>query len=1043
MPDHTIFNERPESQDRAIRQLQAMGYQYIPRAEAEQKRGRLSNVLFPDVMREFLSSQSFRYREKMTPFSERSIGAAIRDLDFPLVSGLMTASKNIYDNLLNGKSCEEELFDGGRQSFDLNYINWDEPDKNIWQVTDEFSVERSNGKYARPDIVILINGIPLVVIECKKSSVDVEEGVRQNIRNWQPEYIPQLFKFVQIVIAMNPNEVKYATTGTPQEFYCKWIEEDKKWQEEAAKRYTGESLVTEQDKVIVSLLSKERLLKLIRYYILYDNNIKKIARYQQFFGVENTIRRIKGEDDRNTRSGVIWHTQGSGKSLTMVMLVKRIIADKEVKNPRFVLVCDRINLVKQLKDNFIHTGLNPAHATTGKGLVSLLQNGGETIITTTINKFENAARSRTKIKDDNIFLLVDESHRSHTGEFHNMMNEVLPNAVKIGFTGTPLLRKDKNNTYKKFGPLIGKAYKFEDGIRDKVIVPLVYEGRIIPQEVSNEKIDDYLKYILEPLNEEQREDMRRKWSRFVPLAQTRQRIDMIAFDIHEHFVTYCKPRGFKAMVAASSRATAIDLQHAINQIGGVKAAALICPENVSENDEQTITTQDKKKIRDFFKNEVEPRFGQNYDDYEEFVKNNIIDGDDLDIVIVKDMLLTGFDAPRLGVLYVDKPMKEHTLLQAIARVNRIYPGKSFGLIVDYWGLFANLSSAMDLYSDDESGFSGYDSSDLSDSIFTANEQKEALKKSHSELWAIFNDADFDKENPRAWHAFFAEEDADTGKARRKLFYQKLSDFSKHMELAMGSYSLYSSIGFEQMQIYKKDLLFFQKLRSSLMKIYAEKVDFSKYEDGIRSLLNNFIASEPVEIIVEPVPIHDKTAMDKQLEEIDEAKSKAAYIRTRLVSELESRRYEDPMLYRKFSERIKATLEEYRKSRDENAYFAQMQKLADDFREGFTGHTYPANIDTDNDAKAFYGVVSEVLAKYHPNPDDVFEEEIGILSSNINKAIRDLARVDWRFNTSIHKKMNLALDDLIWDFSEEHSLNLPVEQIDLLLENIMKTAMSRY
>jgi len=1043
MPDHTIFNERPESQDRAIRQLQAMGYQYIPRVEAEQKRGRLSNVLFPDVMREFLSSQSFRYREKMTPFSERSIGAAIRDLDFPLVSGLMTASKNIYDSLLYGKSCEEELFDGGRQSFDLNYINWDEPDKNIWQVTDEFSVERINGKYVRPDIVVLINGIPLVVIECKKSSVDVEEGVRQNIRNWQPEYIPQLFKFVQVVIAMNPNEVKYATTGTPQEFFCKWVEEDKKWQEEAAKRYTGESITSEQDKVIVSLLSKERLLKLIRYYILYDNNVKKIARYQQFFGVENTMRRIKGEDDKSTRSGVIWHTQGSGKSLTMVMLVKRIIADKEVKNPRFVLVCDRINLVKQLKDNFIHTGLNPAHATTGKGLVSLLQNRGETIITTTINKFENAARSRTKIKDDNIFLLVDESHRSHTGEFHNMMNEVLPNAVKIGFTGTPLLRKDKNNTYKKFGPLIGKAYKFEDGIRDKVIVPLVYEGRIIPQEVSNEKIDDYLKYILEPLNEEQREDMRRKWSRFVPLAQTRQRIDMIAFDIHEHFITYCKPRGFKAMVAASSRATAIDLQHAINQIGSVKAAALICPENISENDEQTITTQDKKKIRDFFKNEVEPLFGQNYDDYEEFVKNNIVDGEDLDIVIVKDMLLTGFDAPRLGVLYVDKPMKEHTLLQAIARVNRIYPGKSFGLIVDYWGLFANLNTAMDLYNDDESGFSGYDSDDLSDSIYTANEQKEKLQKSHMELWAIFNNKDFDKENPRAWHAFFEDEDADVGKERRKLFYQKLSDFSKQMELAMGSYSLYSSIGFEQMQVYKKDLLFFQKLRASLMKIYAEKVDFSKYEDGIRSLLNNFISSEPVEIIVDPIPIHDKTAMDKQLEEIDEAKSKAAYIRTRLVSELESRRYDDPMLYRKFSERIKATLDEYRKSRDENAYFAQMQKLADDFREGFTGHNYPANIDADNDAKAFYGIVSDVLAKYHPKPDDIFDEEMGVLSSNINKTIRNLARVDWRFNASIHKKMNQALDDLIWDFSEEHGLDLPVEQIDLLLENIMKTAMSRY
>ncbi|NLI90726.1 MAG: type I restriction endonuclease subunit R [Peptococcaceae bacterium] len=1043
MPDYTIFDERPESQDRAIQQLVKMGYQYIPRAEAEQKRGRLNNVLFPDVMRDFLSSQSYRYREKMTPFSERSIGTAIRDLDFPLVSGLMTASKNIYDSLLYGKSCEEELFDGGRQSFDLSYINWGEPYKNIWQVTDEFSVERNNGKYVRPDIVILINGIPLVVIECKKSSVDVDEGVRQNIRNWQPEYIPQLFKFVQIVVAMSPNEVKYATTGTPQEFFCKWVEEDKRWQEDAAKRYIGDNLITEQDKVIVSLLSKERLLKLIRYFILYDNNIKKIARYQQFFGVENTMRRIKGEDNQNTRNGVIWHTQGSGKSLTMVMLTKRVMADKDIPNPRFVLVCDRINLVKQLKDNFVHTGMNPSHASTGKGLISLLKNQGETIITTTVNKFENAARSRTKITDDKIFLLIDESHRSHTGEFHNMMNEVLPNAVKIGFTGTPLLKKDKNNTYKKFGPLIGKAYKFEDGIRDGVIVPLVYEGRIIPLGVSNEKINDYLKYILEPLNEEDREDMRQKWSRFVPLAQTRQRIDMIAFDIHEHFTTYCKPRGYKAMVAASSRATAIDLQHAINQIGGVKAAVLICSENVSENDDQTMTTQDKKKIHDFFKNEVEPRFGQNYDDYEEFIKNNIIGGEDLDIVIVKDMLLTGFDAPPLGVLYVDKSMKEHTLLQAIARVNRIYPGKDFGLIVDYWGLFANLNTAMELYSDDQSGFSGYDSGDLEASIFTANEQKEALKKSHSELCKVFDGTEFDMDNPRAWQAFFEDENDNEGKEKRKVFYDKLSAFSKLMELTMGSYSLHSAIGLDQMQVYKKDLLFFQKLRATLMKVYAEKIDFSKYENGIRSLLNNFITSQPVEIIVEPVAIHDKTAMDKQMEEIDGKKTKAAYIRTRLVSELEAKRYEDPMLYKKFSERIKDTLEEYRKLRDENIYFARMQKLADDFREGFTGYTYPSNIDDDNDAKAFYGIVSEGIGKYCPNPDEAFEEEVGGLSKNINQAIRSLARVDWRYNNAIHKNMNQALDDLIWDFSDEFGLDLSEEDIDMILESIKKTAMSRY
>ncbi|HWQ72181.1 MAG TPA: type I restriction endonuclease subunit R [Desulfitobacteriaceae bacterium] len=1047
MPDHTIFNERPESQDRAISQLQAMGYQYIPRAEAEQKRGRLSAVVFPDVMKEFMSGQSFRYREKLTSFSDRSIYTAIRDLDVHLERGLMYAGKIIYESLLFGKSCEEELFDGGRQSFDLSYIDWEHPEKNIWQVTDEFSVERQNGKFARPDIVIFVNGIPLAVIECKKSGIDVDEGVKQNIRNWQSEFIPHLFKYVQLAIAMNPNEVKYGTAGTPQEFFSTWMElgkDNKIWRTDSAKRYTGESLVTEQDKAIVSLLSKERLLSLIRNYILYDNNIKKIARYQQFFGVENTMRRLKGEDGSSSRGGVIWHTQGSGKSLTMVMLTKRIIADRAIKNPRFVLVCDRLNLVRQLRDNFINTGMQPSEATTGKGLMTLLKNKGETIITSTINKFENAARGRTKVTDDNIFLLIDESHRSHTGEFHNMMNEVLPNAIKIGFTGTPLLKKNKNNTFRKFGELIGEPYRFEDGIRDGVIVPLVYEGRYIPQSVPNKKIDDYLKYILTPLNERQQEDMRQKWSRFLPLAQTEQRLAMIAFDIHEHFTTYCKPRGYKAMVAASSRPAAIDLQHAVNRLGGVRAAALICDEFVeSEGYEGVSTTQNKQKIRDFFKNEVEPRFGPKHEDYEDYVKNNIVGGDDVDIVIVKDMLLTGFDAPPLGVLYVDKSMKDHTLLQAIARVNRVWQGKDFGLIVDYWGLFAKLNTALEMYSDTESGFSGFDASDLQGSIYTANEQKEALFKAYSALWAFFNSAEFERDNPRAWQAFFERDNEDEAVLLRKTFYEKLAAFSKLIGLAMGSSSLYELIGFDIMQKYKADLLFFQKLRAALMKIYAEKVEFSKYEDGIRSLLNTFVGADPVEISVEPVAIHDKAAMDKQLNEIDGQKAKAAYIRTRLVSELEARRYEDPLLFKRFSERIQETLAEYRTSRNENAYLASLRKMADNVREGFVGHTYPLCIDGDNDAKAFYGVVADGLKAHHAEPDESFDKEVGKLALEINMAIKSLARVDWRSSTAINKKMKQALDDLIWDFSDEHGLDLSPEEIDLFIENAMKTAMSRY
>ncbi len=1034
MPDHYIFNERPESQNRAIRVLEKLGYQYVPRAQAETLRGRLSNVLFPDVLREFLRRQSFVYRGKQTPFSDRSIGKAIYDLDVPLVSGLMSASKAIYDMLISGSSYEEELYDGGRQSFDLKYIDWEHPSNNIWQITDEFSVERQNSKYTRPDIVLLVNGIPLVVIECKKSSVAVEEGVAQNIRNWQPEYIPHLYKFIQVVMAANPNTVKYGTCGTLSEHFTVWREKDYKWQQEKCKNISSDGQIMEQDRVVVSLLSPERLLEIIRYFILYDNNVKKIARYQQFFGIQAAMKRIKKEDDKNTRSGVIWHTQGSGKSLTMVMLVKKIIADPCFKNPRFVLVNDRINLDKQLRDNFTKTKLNPARARTGQGLIELLNDTGETIITTLVHKFDAAAKKKVKIEDDNIFLLVDESHRTHSGQLHNLMLDVLPNAVRIGFTGTPLLKKDQFNTYMQFGPLID-SYPIERAVEDGVIVPLVYEGRIIPQDVTNEKIDDYLKYLLTPLNQIQQEDMKRKWSRFLPLAQTRQRLDMVAFDIQEHFLSYAGPKGYKAIVACSSRPAAIELNKSIKKFGSVKTAVVISPANVKEGDE--LTGENTKTINAFFKEEVEPRFGNNYEAYEDWAKNSFLGGEDVDILIVKDMLLTGFDAPVATVLYVDKPMKEHALLQAIARVNRVFPGKDFGLIVDYWGIFSKLNTAMDMYSDEKSGMAGFDRKDIENAILGAGDQKLKLENAYKELWALFDGKEFDRSTSEGWQSALADDDL------RKLFYEKLSLYSRLLELAMGSYTLYTAIGYDPIQKYKQDFLYFQKLRGAVLLRYNEKVDFSKYEDGIRSLLNNFVLSEPSQIIVDPVSIHDTIGMKEQLEKLDSKTAKGDAIRTRIKGELETFRYDDPLMYKKFSEQIRETLAEYKASRNDNTYLFTMEKLAEDFKLGYTGHHYPACIENDSDAKSFYGTIQDIIISVVKDIPPELEEAMGELSIEVKEAVSDRAKVDWRNNVAVHKEIEQALDDLIWDFTERHEISLPVEKIDLMLEGLRTTAVSRY
>jgi type I restriction enzyme R subunit len=246
-----------------------------------------------------------------------------------------------------------------------------------------------------------------------------------------------------------------------------------------------------------------------------------------------------------------------------------------------------------------------------------------------------------------------------------------------------------------------------------------------------------------------------------------------------------------------------------------------------------------------------------------------------------------------------------------------------------------------------------------------------------------------------------------------------------------------------MQSLKSDLLFFQKLRVSLELIHGGKVDFAKYEDGIRSLLNTFVTSAPVAQKVEPVMIHDTEAMDKQLMELDGGKAKAAYIKTRLVAELEAKRYEDPLRYKKFSERIRQTLDEYREQRDENVYFERMRQIADDFRQGYTGNHYPVSIENDNDAKAFYGIVSDVLGKYGDLSDSESDEAVGQLAVDINSAIKSLARVDWRHNNAIHKNMTQAIEDLLWDFSDNHHLELPEEELDKMLESTKKTALSRY
>ena len=1053
MPNHAIFNERPESQERALKVLEKLGYTIIPRSDAEQKRGSRRAVLFEGELEAFLSKRTYPYGNEKRYFSGGSIATAIRAMSLQTAPDLYANNKAVYEMLCSGKSLEEALPDSTKQSFDIDFIDFEHPENNVFQVTDEFEVERPNGKFARPDIVALVNGIPIVVIECKKSSVDVMEGVTQNIRNWGNDYIPQLFQYAQLVVAVNPDKVLYGTCGTAAKYFVSWHEDDKDWLSDWCRKCTPDGQTKEQDRALVSLLHPDRLLDLIRNFIIYDNNVKKIARYKQYFAIRKCMDRILLKDGEGTRNGVVWHTQGSGKTITMIMLTKMILresARKEspIRNPRFIMVTDRINLDKQIRDNFINTKMSPHRAKTGKGLIDLLDDEGNTVITALVNKFEAAIKQNYRNGSENIFLFIDEGHRTQYGKLNTYMKNVLPNAAKIAFTGTPLLDKPKDsgkeaiesakNTYIKFGPLIDQ-YTLQDAIDDKVTVPIIYEGRVIPQKVTSEQINAHLKYITVGLSEDERKDLEKKYSRFVALAQTKQRLSMMAFDLHEHFINFVKPKGFKAMLTCSSRAAAVEVYYLLKNLGGLNPAVVITPNTQKEGDDEENTKETDKIIADFFRKEVDPLYKNNYETYEDSVTGAFVGEDgDVDLLIVKDKLLTGFDAPIAAVLYVDKPLKDHTLLQAIARVNRVYENKDFGLIVDYIGIFKKLNSALDLYGDEKSGMNGFDSTDIGNAISAVSEERTKLEDTHKALWKIFEGINKNETSANVWQERLREYDV------RKDFYTKLSSFAKQVDFLYASYDFFGVVGFQKSEEYRRDYLFFKKLKDSVSLRFNDSVDFSKYEDGIRQLLNTYVNAEDAKIIIEPLDILNKDKMEEQLARLGSKEAKAEAIQTRQVEVLESRRYDDPILYITFMERINKTISDYMAERDSEKYFSEMERIAEDYREGRSSINYPEIIMDDSTAKTFYGAINSGVKKsMGETPDGTLSESLGHLALKSKEIITEYAKRDWRDNVVVHRNIKKHLDDLLFDYIEENGLNWSLDTIDIIIDELMMAAKKVY
>lgn len=1051
------FKEEHIAQVPAIQLLMNMGYKYIPHEDAlKERHGKTSNVLLENILESQLYRiNEFTFKGVTRKFSSKNIAAAIDALkDIPF-DGLIRTNEKIYDLISLGKSFEENIH-GNFKSFNLNYIDWKNPANNAFHVTEEFEVERAKtNERRRPDIILFVNGIPFAVIECKRPDIKepVKEAISQQIRNQREEEIPNLFIYSQLLIVTSKNEAKYAAVGSPERFWFVWKEQENI--EDELSRLVNSPLspeqkdelfktrfkyvrayfdkieeygrvVTEQDRALFSLCRPDRLIELSRQFIVYDASQKKIARYQQYYAVKKTVARVKNFGDTNKRKGgVIWHTQGSGKSLTMVMLAKALAIDPEIENPRVVIVNDRINLDDQIYDTFEHCGLKPYQATSGMDLLEKLQYNKKQIITTVLKKFEAGLNARKiKIFDKNIFVLVDESHRSQYGTANAKMNKIMPNACYIGFTGTPLLKSEKN-TARKFGGFI-HTYTIKEAVADKAVVPLLYEGRQVLQEVNKKHIDVWFDRVCEPLNKTQRADLKRKFSRIDQLNISDRTIFAIAYDISEHYSRNWQGTGFKAQLAAPFKIAAIKYKKFLDEIGKVTSEVVISSPDEREGYED-IYEENTQDVQNFWKKMMQ-KFG-NEKTYNKQIKAAFNRDDAPEILIVVEKLLTGFDAPRNTVLYITKNIREHNLLQAIARVNRVFEGKDYGFIVDYYGVLGELDRALTEYS----ALENFDPADLEGILTSTKEEIKTLAQKHSELWDIFKEIK-NKNDEEEYELFLFNEE------HRQRFYSKLNAYSKTLGIALSSTGFYEENSDEKIKKHKDDLNFLQHLRASVRQRYAEAIDYKEYEVKIRKLLDTYVTSDEVMQVTQLVDIMDKENFEKEVDRVEGKAARADMIAHRTKKTIEEKFEDDPVFYEKFSRLIEQAIKDYRDKRiSEAEYYKNVVQYMESVRERKDTDS-PVILENRDVARAFYGVVNELLL--HTKKSDALETKA--LAAEIGMGIDDIILkhkiVDWYLNTDIQNKMLNDIEDYLLD---SVNVGFSYDEIDLILERVMNIAKKRY
>lgn len=1058
MLEKVNFDEARQSQLPFIELLLNMGYTYIPAEEALRQRGDTSNFILADIATERLMDiNGYEVDDTEYKFSEKDVRDAIDELEHIQYEGLIDTAQKIYNTIMptSGGKTIKVNHGGKKVSKNFKFIDFQNPKNNSFHVSVEFVT--SGKQNIRPDIVCFVNGIPFAVIENKKSSVAVTEAINQMNRNQGPEFCPKLFTYTQLLVATNGKELQYGTTGTPNKFYAVWKEKgtdletlndkvsalikkevDTDIYAQVLKDLNGytdghkqrtDRLPTEQDRGVFSLFEPKRLLDLTKNYILFDAGVKKLSRYQQYFAIHKMLKRVEEEEVTDhgitrRKGGLVWHTQGSGKSLTMVMFVKALIEDPHILNPRVIIVTDRRDLDKQIKDTFKNCNLKKevVQATSGQNLIDLIKEKDLSVITTLVQKFESAAKKSAGFVDtnENIFVLIDEAHRSQNGVANFEMGKIIPNACYIGFTGTPLM-KDEKESWRKFGGYIDK-YTIDDALADNIILPLIYEGRYVDLVQNSEQIDRRVERITEGLNDKQKKELQ-KFAGTKLIKSNPNRIAEIAIDIEKHFITNFQDTGLKAQIVAPSKYSAVLFQKAFEVSGKIRTAVIISDEH-EDGDEENLH---KKEVVGYL--DGVRKNHSSVDKYEKDVVESFKYNDDgIEVIVVVDKLLTGFDAPRNTVLYLAKDLRDHNLLQAIARVNRLFENKkekpkTAGYIMDYSENAKNIDTAMKL-------FGNYDENDVKGTLIDVAEKIQDLEQSYSLVHDLFKEIKGSSDD-EVYLQFLSDQ------PKRETFYKTLNAFIKNLSECFVLQDFVHE--FKHLDLYKRELKKFAELRKAASLLYKERVDLSEFKQSLITILDKYVDARGVELLTKQVNITDREQFEEAIETLGSDKSKAEAIAAQTERTITEKMDTDPEFYEKFSKKISEILEKMRLGKLADVEALKQMKLIRDDVVNKKDESIPENIEANKGSDVFYRNLRSQFDSLKLDEDLYVSIILDIFTIIKNEAI-----VDWYKNMDVKRKMRNTIDDYLYDVVKgEKGLEIDNDQIKSIIDSVMVLAENNF